>query len=417
LKLTNHISIRYVGVASLIVMLSIPVFYMVIHAVMLHSIDEDMRFQRQWIEQKLLTTLPENFVSYNNNITIRIGSSNETKERIFDQDVFIPEDKETITHRVLECTSVINDKPYNIRIQKSLIENNDLLNTIIVLQVVIFLLLQTALLFINRRLNRRIWIPFYHTLNELRNYRMDKQEPLTLKACKISELNDLNFSLNELTGRNYKVFIAQKEFTENAAHELQTPLAIMQSNLDLLMQTTPINDEQAHLIESLTVANHRISRLNKTLLLLAKIENNQFTEKEQIRLNEVITEYISLYQDAMLLKQIRVSTSCVKNAEIFADKTLVGILIGNLISNAVRHTPHGGFIHLYLQPGLFRIMNTSTGGALDSENLFKRFHKQGKDRHSVGLGLEICRKICSYYKYTIDYSFDDGLHCFKVLFK
>lgn len=417
MKLTNHISIRYIGMASIIVMLSIPVFYMVIHAVMLHSIEEDMRFQKQWIEKKLLTTLPENFVSYNNNITIRIGSSYEIKERVFNQDVFISEDEETITHRVLECTSVINDKPYNIRIQKSLIENKDLLNTVIVLQVLILILLQLSLLFINRRLNRRVWIPFYHTLNELRNYRMDKQESLTLKASKISELDDLNFSLNELTRRNYNVFIAQKEFTENAAHELQTPLAIMQSNLDLLMQTSPINNEQALLIEALTVANQRISKLNKTLLLLAKIENNQFTEKEQVRLNEVITEYISLYQDAMVLKKIRVSTSCVKNVEIYADKTLVGILIGNLISNAVRHTPQGGFIHFYLQPGRFRIMNTSTDGALDSENLFKRFHKQGTNRHSVGLGLEICRNICYYYKYTIEYSFDNGLHCFKVSFK
>lgn len=403
--------------ASIIVMLSIPVFYMVIHAVMLHSIDEDMRFQKQWIEKKLLTTLPENFVSYNNNITIRPGSSNKTKERIFDQDVFISDDKETITHRVLECTSVINGKFYDIRIQKSLIENNDLLKTIIVLQVIILILLQLSLLFINSRLNRRIWMPFYHTLNVLRSYRMDKQEPLKLKASKISELNDLNSSLNELTGRNYKVFIAQKEFTENAAHELQTPLAIMQSNLDLLMQTSPINNEQALLIEALTMANQRISKLNKTLLLLAKIENNQFTEKEQVHLSKVISEYISLYQDAMELKRIRVSTSCIKDVEIYADKTLVGILIGNLISNAVRHTPQGGFIHFYLQPGLFRIMNTSNGGALDSDNLFKRFHKQGKDRQSVGLGLEICRNICSYYKYTIEYSYNDGLHCFKVSFK
>lgn len=260
-------------------------------------------------------------------------------------------------------------------------------------------------------------MPFYHTLNVLRSYRMDKQEPLKLKASRISELNDLNSSLNELTGRNYKVFVAQKEFTENAAHELQTPLAIMQSNLDLLMQTSPINNEQAHLIEALTMANQRISKLNKTLLLLAKIENNQFTEKEQVHLSRVISEYISLYQDAMELKKIRVSTSCVKDVEIYADKTLVGILIGNLISNAVRHTPQGGFIHFYLQSDFFKIMNSATEGALDSDNLFKRFHKQGKDRQSVGLGLEICRNICSYYKYTIEYSYNDGLHCFKVSFK
>ena len=416
MKLTHHISIRYIGVTSIVMLLTIPVFYFIILFVMMNSVDETLLFQKQWIEKKLKTISPVNFISYNNNIIITSGASAYDKERIFNQDIYIPEDNEIVTHRVLEFTTEANGKLYHIRCQKSLVENEDLLKSIIAMQSGIFIILLTSLLFINRNLNRKVWKPFYKTLNELHNYRVDKQSSLDLLPVKINELNDLNESINELTKRNHQLYIEQKEFTENASHELQTPLAIMQSNIDLFLQTSPITEEQALIIENLTDANQRMNKLNKALLLLAKIENNQFPNKERIYLGEIILKTVSRYEDATQQKNITLFTALDKEAEIYADKTLAEILFGNLISNAIRHTIQNGLIEITLNKNSFKITNTATGKALDAQKLFKRFQKSGTDSHSIGLGLEISQKIGNLYGCQINYSFDSNRHCFTVSF-
>ncbi len=416
MKLTHHISIRYIGVTSIVMLLTIPVFYFIILFVMMNSVDETLLFQKQWIEKKLKTISPENFISYNNNIIITSGASAYDKERIFNQDIYIPEDNEIVTHRVLEFTTVANGKLYHVRFQKSLVESEDLLRSIIAIQSGIFIILLTSLLYINRNLNRKVWNPFYKTLSELHNYRVDKQSSLDLLPNKINELNDLNKSINELTKHNHQLYLEQKEFTENASHELQTPLAIMQSNIDLLLQTSPITEEQALIIENVTDANQRMNKLNKTLLLLAKIDNNQFPNKDRINLSNIIIKTMSFYEDISRQKNITFSACLDKETGIYADTTLAEILLGNLISNAIRHTIQNGLIEIELNKNFFRITNSASGKALDPQKLFKRFQKNGTSSHSIGLGLEISRKICNLYGYQIQYSFVSDRHCFTLNF-
>lgn len=190
----------------------------------------------------------------------------------------------------------------------------------------------------------------------------------------------------------------------------------MQSNIDLFLQTSPITEEQALIIENLTDANQRMNKLNKALLLLAKIENNQFPNKERIYLSEIILKIVSRYEDATQQKNITLFTALDKEAEIYADKTLAEILFGNLISNAIRHTIQNGLIEITLNKNSFKITNTATGKALDAQKLFKRFQKSGTDSHSIGLGLEISQKIGNLYGCQINYFFDSNRHCFTVSF-
>lgn len=383
---------------------------------MMNSMDETLVFQKQWIEKELETTSPENFISYNNDIFITSVTSENEKQRIFNQEIYIPEDNEFVTHRVLEFTTAANGKLYHVRFQKSLVETEDLLNSIIAIQSGIFIILLISLFYINRNIKRKVWKPFYKTLTELSNYRVDKQLSLDLQPCKINEINDLNKSVNELTKRNHQLYIEQKEFTENASHELQTPLAIMQSNIDLLLQTSPITEEQALIIENLTEANQRMNKLNKTLLLLTKIDNNQFPNKELINIRNVLLKLLSCYEDISKQKNITLSACLDEKTAIYADKTLAEVLLGNLLSNAIRHTTQNGMIEIELKKVSFRITNTASGKALDPEKLFKRFQKHGTNSHSIGLGLEISKKICNLYGYQIQYSFANNQHCFTLEF-
>jgi len=416
LKLTTHISIQFTGISIIIVLLSIPVFYLVLQQSMLNSMDEGMLFEKQAVIEKLKTNQPGNYISLDGNVIIRPSSTPAKTDKIYNQNIYIPQDKETVTYRVLEFTAFSDGKPFTVRIQKSLIENEDLLVGIIGLQTGVLVLLFISLILINRKMKKQTWEPFYILLDKLKSYRVDQQDNIDLKPVKIKEWNDLTESLNELTGRNHALYLAQKEFTENASHELQTPLSIMQSNLDLLFQTNPLTEDQVLLMDNLATTNQRMKRLNNTLLLLAKIDNKQFADNTDINVKVLVENILVQFETVFQQKDIQLSVSMDDKTIIHADKNLIDILINNLVSNALRHSPVSGAISINLSLNNFVIANAATDGPLDETRLFKRFQNQQHTDRGNGLGLEICKKICAIYGHSILYHFKDNTHSFSVKF-
>ncbi|MDD3788454.1 MAG: HAMP domain-containing sensor histidine kinase [Petrimonas sp.] len=418
MKLTNHIATRYIGVTAILLLISIPLFYIVLERVMWNSIDENMQFQREWMEEKLQTTSPEHFLSFNNNIQIRPGSFSQAEERFYNEKIYIPNDKEMVSYRVLEFNTEVHGKPYAVRIQKSLVENEDVLLAIVAMQIGVLLVLLLALAFINRNLKKNVWTPFYKILESLRSYRIDRDEPLHLASSKINEINSLNKSLNVLTKHNYEVYKSQKEFTENTSHELQTPLATMQSTLDLLWQNFTPDETQAELMQTLTETNMYMSKLNKSLLLLAKIDNNQFSDKKEINVISLTEIVLARYSENFAQKNINIHENFLSPVIVFAHETLVETLLGNLVSNAFRYTPQNGEVEIKIANNTFTIGNTAENGQpLDKQKLFQRFQRQQPNvQSSLGVGLEICRRICVQSGFEIEYDFTDGKHWFKVIF-
>lgn len=419
MKLAHHISYRYVGMSALVLLISIPVFYFILQRVMWNNFDEELKFEKKWIKETLKKTSPENFVSYNNNIIIRPGKSGQIKDDFFTENIYVSDDQETVPYRVLEFSTIENGKEYSIRIQKSLVETDDILQAIATLQLGVLLVLLIALFFINKTLNRKIWNPFYKTLASLKKYKLDSNTPIHFSQSSITEINDLNQSIHELTTHNLEIFHAQKEFTENASHELQTPLAVIQSNIDLLWQTQPLTEVQSQLINNLSEANIRMSRLNKSLLLLAKIDNQQFSDKKEIELASIINQFIKRNQEIYFYKKIKVSIQKEEEVKIYADLTLIEILLGNLISNSFRYTPENGTIFIEVTKEKFIIQNDAVNAnRLDFNKLFKRFQKQNNENaDSLGLGLEICKKICIQNHFSIQYSFVAQKHQFEIHFR
>ncbi len=283
--------------------------------------------------------------------------------------------------------------------------------------IILLILIIAGFLIINRVTSKKIWKPFYNTVNKLNGYDLEKNEMPEFEKTSIDEFRDLDKSISALIKRNLSVFQSQKEFTENAAHEMQTPLAILQGKLELLMQTHPLNSEQAGLISGLADANQRMNRLNRSLLLLAKIENNQFIEKEKISLDGTIEKMVDQFAILAEQKNISIHNDTLPGITVEANRSLFEILISNLLSNAIRHSPdHGSVIIGTNDNTELIISNTSKGGALDNSRIFQRFHKDSPDNNSTGLGLAIAVKICSLYQFDLSYTFTGDMHVFSVKF-
>lgn len=396
-------------------MLSVPIFYFILHAVMLLSLDEGLSQQKELIVKQLQKAPVGKFISYSQNIRIAETSNSVARDSFFTRDIFVESDSEMVSHRILETTVNINGKHYTIFIQKSLIENDDLIQTIVAIQFGLLMLLFTGLFFINWKLSRKIWQPFYTTLRELTNFRINDNKSLKLPKSNIDEFDELNHCLTNLTTNASQLFNAQKEFTENASHELQTPIAIMQGKLELLMQTSPISAEQAALIGAAYDAGQRMFKLNRTLLLLSKLENNQFLLTDQINIQQSVRSLVGLYDQVAFQKHIRLSIQTKGDTFLQGNKSLFDVMVGNLLNNAITHSKPRTGISVDVTPFEIRVCNPNGGLRLDEARLFKRFQKQNANDAGTGLGLEIAKKIAAIHHATLQYKAADNLHCFAII--
>lgn len=265
-----------------------------------------------------------------------------------------------------------------------------------------------------RFIARRLWLPFDETLNKIEKFTLGKDELPQFPSTDIKEFYRLNGSITALLQRDISRYKIQKEFTENASHELQTPIAIFKSKLDLLMQED-LNEKATQIVQDLYTTTTRISHLNHGLLLLAKIENNQYKEKEQIQVDNLIKDNLPQY-GLLYTEHINFICEGKENKAVAANRSLIEILVNNLVINALRHNiPEEPIKIVWSYPTLL-ICNKAANGSLNTENLFRRFNNPSKSSKGNGLGLAIVKGICDYYNWQIEYTFIDEEHHFSVKF-
>ncbi len=284
------------------------------------------------------------------------------------------------------------------------------------LTMLFFLLLIIGFVLINRRISKRLWQPFYNSLAKIKSFNLDKQQTVVFDDTDIDEFSELNQSLNKLIAGNVTVYAQQKEFADNASHELQTPLAIIQSKLDLLLQSKLLTDEQYELIEDANKALSRVARINKNLLLLTKIENSQFMDREVIDLSGLLESTINIFSNFSESKNLALKTEIPSGITIEGNRILVEILLNNLITNAIRYTPNNGAITIALSEKHLSVANAGTT-PLQHDQLFKRFGTTTSSiTRGTGLGLSLVKQICSRYGWKISYDFHDMHHIFSLHF-
>jgi len=208
-----------------------------------------------------------------------------------------------------------------------------------------------------------------------------------------------------------------KEFNENASHEIQTPLAIIKSKLELLIQNEALKEDEMKIINSVYEATNRMSRLNQGLLLISKIDNNQFPVAEKINLQQLIEKNLEHFEELIALKKLNVTVAMSETIEPEMNRTLAEILMSNLLSNAIRHNVEEGDITVRLEAGQLIISNTGHALTSSPDELFERFRKSDRNSESAGLGLAIVKRILNIYHFPIDYTVNGQIHKMKISFR
>ncbi len=254
------------------------------------------------------------------------------------------------------------------------------------------------------------------TLETIEHFAIDKNKPPQFPTANIEEFSRLNKSIGKLIKKNITIYESQREFLENAAHELQTPIAVFQAKIDTLIQRSDVTEDQSKILGSLNDSVSRLARLNKNLLLLSKIDHNTFNEAEQISINELIRNQLAFFTEQAYQKNIQIEKKGDVDVKVKANTGLTGILLRNLLLNAIQHNEQNGKIDIVLTKKKLNIINTGVPHALSRQKLFSRFSKDHASEQGNGLGLAIVKKIADLNHWSVSYTFTNNLHSFSIQF-
>ncbi len=255
--------------------------------------------------------------------------------------------------------------------------------------------------------------PFYQILDKLKKYQFGIPFSREKYNYKITEFEELNKEINEMIERNELVFYQQKQFIENASHELQIPLAIVINKIDLMIQNDDLDKKNLTFLTGVKNDLRRMVGLNKSLLMLSKIENSQFNKTSDVDFNGMITQLVQNYEDFIAFKKVAVSI--IEKGKFIADfnQDLADILLSNLLKNAVKYNNEEGALNIIVENNRITFQNSGSSVPLDSTRIFNRFYKQGSDHTSTGLGLSIIKTIIRQYPgWEINYEYADHMHYF-----
>ena len=333
-----------------------------------------------------------------------------------DTTLYMQDENDREPVRMLSTAFELKGKFYRLQVISSMVEEDDLIEDLFWSVVWLYLVMLTAMLFINKIALQKLWKPFYEILQQLKTFRLDSNEKAPGIKTNIKEFKALKTAVNTLTQHSIETYTHQKQFTENAAHELQTPLAIAAGKLELLLEKDDIKDTHAADIAQVLQIIERLARLNKSLLLLTKIENKQYTANQTISINKTVHQCINDLEDFIAYKNVNISFRETAQAAVEMDTALASILISNLIKNAVFHNTPNGLITIDVTQKIFTISNTGNEKALDPEKIFNRFYKHSTEQTSTGLGLAVVKAICTLYGFGLSYHYNNT-HCFEIRFK
>jgi signal transduction histidine kinase len=279
---------------------------------------------------------------------------------------------------------------------------------------VIFLLLLVGVGITSIIVSKYILSSFHGSLNAIKNFNLKQRENLVLPKTRTDEFRMLNSFLSKMTSKALDDYRTLKEFSENASHELQTPLAVIRGKLELLLQST-LSDEQAKLIASANEAVDKLARTNQSLILLTKLDNQEYPA-QAINFSEVTEKSISMLQELIDMKSISLEKSIQPGVLVTVHPALADILLMNLMSNAIRHNFENGSIKINLTNRRLTIENTGEPIRIPTDQLFVRFKKNAQSSDSAGLGLSIVKRICEINGFTINYYSARELHRLEISF-
>lgn len=419
-KLLHRTLLYYAAAALLMMVVSAPVYYWLSQKLYHDDVDEAIFLRRDEFYAGPLKAISEvdilTWNRFNRDTRILSDTVRQPNEAIVEQVFYDSLADEWEPYRVLYSSVHIGNNDYTLMIRLNLVESEDLLSTTILLYCVAMLALLVGFVLISRVVSARIWKPFYQTLDRMEQFNIESQSPPQFDETRIKEFRQLHHALDRMIAQNLRAYKTQKEFTENASHELQTPLAVFRSKLDMLLQDPALNDRQAGTLQQLYTSVARLSRLNKNLLVLARLDNNSMAQYTGADVDKVVREVLSNLKELAEQKQLSVHIDFKDKIVVNADHGMLELLFSNLLLNAIIHNHRDGSISIVLVNGVLTIANSGDQHSLDREKIFLRFSKTSAHTQGSGLGLAIVKKVADTHGWHLEYSFENPSHVFRVRF-
>lgn len=425
MKLLNQ-SLTYLSVSVLaIITIWAVVFYFNMFNEIKSSIDEGLEnYKRLIIQnvQKDATLLSKDYFdeSFFSIKKIAREKGLAIKDTYLDTTLYMQdaddEEPEPEPVRMLITAFEFKSEFYELKVANSLVEEDDLIKELLYDTVWLYIGLMVGMVVINNFVLKKLWKPFYDLVLHLKQFRLGNDQTLPQVQTKTKEFTDLQTAVNMLLKHTQEVYEQQKQFIGNASHELQTPLAIATNKLELLIESENLQSDQAADIAAVMNIIERLVRLNKSLLLLTKIENKQFLDNVTVLMHKVVHQNVVELNEMASFKKVALTVNEKAALAVEMDDSLAHVVISNLMRNAVFHTESGGKVLVEITQNAIKISNTANDKSLDEQLLFTRFYKPNTQSKGTGLGLAIVKAVSDLYGFKVSYSYDGSSHSFEVEF-
>lgn len=331
-----------------------------------------------------------------------------------DEMVYITDKGETEPARVLTVIFQTDGGQFmELVVYTPTIEKYDLRQAILGWIVFLYVVLLLVIVLLNAWIFHRHMKPLYKLLNWLDRYRLGRENEPLENNTRITEFHKLNEAAVLSAQRSERLYEQQKQFIGNASHEMQTPLAICRNRLEMLMEDDTFTEKQLNELIKTHQTLENLTRMNKSLLLLCKIENGQFADGKPVCLEALLHRYLEDYQEVYAYRHIQVSVEVAAPFCVEMNESLALVLVANLLKNAFVHNAEGGKLHITVTADSFAVSNTGEG-PLDEKRIFERFYQGRKKEGSTGLGLALVDSICKATRLSVQYAYEGGMHTFRI---
>ena len=322
-------------------------------------------------------------------------------EQPFYKDTLILEtgDNELIPYRELWFTIQHEDRDFTIVLRHLMLGKDDVFQgSMIILAGLVILIAVMSMLALNQ-VKQRIWKPFYQTLSTIRQHKIEDPPP-HFPETDIDEFMQLNKALQGFMKKMSDDFRNNKAFNENASHELQTHLSVIRANTEKLINEAEPGAPGLEELGRIGESAGKLSRIQKSLMLLSRIHNREFSNLVPLDLKKVLDSVLPVFEDPISLRNIQTTISA-SQCPLVMDEGLAEILVGNLVKNAVKYNVPDGYIRIALDALHFEIANPGKPFEGDPAMFTQRFAK-GPDGNT-GIGLAIVGQICELYGFRLSY--------------
>lgn len=418
MKLLNH-TLLYLSV-SLLAILSIwaVVFYFDMLEEVKDSIDDGLENYKMLLIYKAQddpAMLQSSELGENNYIKeISPGYASQVRDTYKDTMVYMKRQDAYEPLRLLTTAFAARDgKYYEMKVISPVVDKGELIRKLLYALIGLYLIILASMIIVNNFVLKKIWKPFYNVLDQLKDFKLGAPSVFHSSKTRVREFQVLNDAIGSLLMRNLETFNSQKQFIENASHELQTPLAISINKLELLAEKNNRTEEDVQIIGNIIKTLEGLTRLNRSLLLLSKIENKQFIEEGVVSFNKIINRLKDDFSDLAEFRNVKITSVEKGEWTNTMNRDLAEILVMNLLKNAITHNYSGGEVAITITPLSFTIENTGEDVPMDNDRMFERFYKKSAENSSTGLGLAIVKAITNFYGLSVIYRFT-GRHSITV---